>query len=65
MAKKKTKRAKKLARAFKELKKTPPRILAKTAKRKGKKAANRQRIAIAMRKAGIPRKSGSKRKSRR
>ena len=35
----------------KELKKNPPKILAKTRKKKGAKAANKQRIAILLSKA--------------
>ena len=41
----------------KELKNNPPRILAKTAKKKGKAAANKQRVAILLSKA---RKAGAK-----
>jgi hypothetical protein len=44
-----------------ELKENPPRVLAKTRKKKGKKAANKQRVAILLSKARargakIPRK---------
>ena len=42
---------KRLAAAFKEEKTNPPAILAKTAAKKGAKAANAQRIAIAFSKA--------------
>lgn len=45
-----------LKAAFSELKKNPPRILAKTKKKKGKRAANKQRIAIAFSKAGQSKK---------
>lgn len=38
-------------RAFDELEKNPPRILAKTRKKSGKKAADKQRVAIALAKA--------------
>lgn len=38
--------------AFKEMKKNPPAILAKTKAKKGKKAAQKQKIAIALSKAG-------------
>lgn len=37
--------------AFHEVKQTPPKILAKTRKKKGKTQANKQRIAIALSKA--------------
>jgi len=37
--------------AFDEIKANPPAILAKTAKKKGAKAANKQRIAIGLNKA--------------
>lgn len=37
--------------AFDEMKANPPAILAKTAKKKGAKAANKQRIAIGLSKA--------------
>jgi hypothetical protein len=37
--------------AFHEVKQTPPTILAKTRKKKGKTQANKQRIAIALSKA--------------
>ncbi|HEY7195536.1 MAG TPA: hypothetical protein VH439_17465 [Gemmatimonadales bacterium] len=37
--------------AFHEVKQNPPKILAKTRKKKGKKKANKQRIAIALSKA--------------
>ena len=38
--------------AFKELKKNPPKVLKKTAKKHGKKRAEKQKIAIALSKAG-------------
>lgn len=41
-----------LDQAFRELKKNPPKVLAKTKKKKGMKQANKQRVAIAMSKAG-------------
>lgn len=37
--------------AFDEMKANPPAILAKTAKKKGKKAAEKQRVAIGLNKA--------------
>lgn len=40
-----------LSAAFREEKQNPPAILAKTARKKGKAAANRQRVAIAFSKA--------------
>jgi len=49
----------KLQKAFSELKKNPPAIIAKTRKKKGKKAAKEQRIAIALSKAGQSRKNRS------
>ena len=48
------------AAAFKEVKKNPPAVLAKTAKKSGAAQANRQRIAIALSKAGLS-KPGNKR----
>ena len=39
--------------AFHEVKTNPPAILAKTAKKSGAAQANRQRIAIALSKAGM------------
>jgi hypothetical protein len=39
--------------AFHELKANPPAILAKTAKKSGAAQANKQRIAIALSKAGM------------
>jgi hypothetical protein len=39
--------------AFHEVKANPPAILAKTAKKSGAAQANRQRIAIALSKAGL------------
>lgn len=39
------------ANAFNEIKANPPAILAKTAKKKGAKAANKQRVAIGLNKA--------------
>ena len=39
-------------KAFKELKDNPPKILKKTAKKHGKKRAEKQKIAIALSKAG-------------
>jgi hypothetical protein len=41
--------------AFHEVKENPPAILAKTAKKSGAAQANRQRIAIALSKAGMSR----------
>ena len=38
--------------AFKELKKNPPKVLGKTAKKYGKKRAEKQKVAIALSKAG-------------
>jgi len=46
----------KLKAAFKEMKENPPKILAKTAKKSGKKAAQKQKIAIALSKAGMSKK---------
>ena len=40
-----------LNRIAHELKKNPPRVLAKTQRKKGKKAANKQRVAILLAKA--------------
>ena len=40
-----------LSAAFHKLKKEPPKILAKTARKKGKAAAEKQRVAIAFSKA--------------
>jgi hypothetical protein len=40
-------------KAFHEMKINPPAILAKTAKKSGAAQANRQRIAIALSKAGL------------
>lgn len=45
-----------LEKAFKEMKENPPKILAKTAKKSGKKAAQKQKIAIALAKAGKSKK---------
>jgi len=42
--------------AFHEVKENPPAILAKTAKKSGAAQANRQRIAIALSKAGLSKK---------
>lgn len=42
---------KKLVAAFKEMKKKAPRAVKKTLAKKGKKAANKQRVAIAFSKA--------------
>ena len=39
-------------KAFKELKDNPPKILKKTAKKHGKKRAQKQKVAIALSKAG-------------
>ena len=47
-----------LKAAFKEVKKNPPKILAKTRKKSGKKKAEKQKIAIALSKAGRSRKNG-------
>ena len=38
--------------AFKEVKKNPPKVLSKTAKKYGKKRAEKQKVAIALSKAG-------------
>ena len=38
--------------AAKEIKKNPPKILAKTAAKKGKKVAEKQRVAIMLSKSG-------------
>lgn len=46
-----------LSRVGKELKSNPPRVLAKTAKKKGKAQADKQRVAILLSKA---RKAGAK-----
>ena len=46
--------------AFAELKKNPPAILAKTRKKKGAAAANRQRVAIGLSKAGLSKKKSKK-----
>ena len=43
-----TETQKKVKAAFNELKKNPPAVLKKTAKKKGSAAANKQRIAIAL-----------------
>lgn len=40
-----------LQKVGKEIKNNPPRILAKTAKKKGKKAAGKQKVAILLNKA--------------
>lgn len=61
MAKKKTKTQKILASVGRELRKSPPTVLAKTAAKKGSAAAERQRVAILLEKARargahIPRK---------
>lgn len=45
------KRNQKLRAIGRELKRNPPTILAKTRKKKGKKAAEKQRVAILMSKA--------------
>ena len=39
-------------KAFKEVKENPPKILKKTAKKHGKKRAQKQKVAIALSKAG-------------
>ena len=44
--------------AFREVKKKPQKILAKTKKKSGKKRAEKQKIAIALSKAGRSRKNG-------
>ena len=54
---KKTQTKKILCKAGKELKKNPPRILAKTAAKKGAEAAKRQKVAILSSKA---KKAGAK-----
>lgn len=41
----------KMMMAGREMKKNPPRILAKTRRKKGKKAAKRQKVAIMLSKA--------------
>lgn len=46
-----------LSRVGKEIKKNPPRILAKTAKKEGPAAAKKQKVAILLSKA---RKAGAK-----
>lgn len=51
MAKKETKTKKILHRVGTEIKERPPRVLAKTAKKKGAAAAERQRKAILLSKA--------------
>jgi hypothetical protein len=45
------------AAAFHEMKKNPPAILAKTAKKSGAAQANKQRIAIALSKSGLSKPS--------
>lgn len=50
----------KLDAAFRELKANPPKILAKTAANEGAGMANKQRVAIAMSKAGMAKKSGGR-----
>lgn len=52
----KTKSQKILKKVGHEIKTNPPRILAKTAKKKGKKQADKQRVAILLSKA---RKAGA------
>jgi hypothetical protein len=51
MAKKKTKSKGKVEAAFREMKKNPPAILAKTRAKKGAAAAEKQRVAIGLSKA--------------
>jgi len=51
VTKKVSKTKKILSSVGKELKKNPPRILAKTKKKKGKKAMEKQRVAILLSKA--------------
>ena len=52
MAKKKLTKSKRILKAVgRELKKNPPKILAKTRKKKGKKGAEAQRVAILLSKA--------------
>jgi len=51
MSKKKTETQKKVKAAFHEIKKNPPRVLAKTRKKFGAEAAEKQRIAIGLSKA--------------
>lgn len=41
---------------FKEVKKNPPKVLAKTKAKSGAKRANKQRVAIALSKAGKSKK---------
>lgn len=62
MAKKLGKAAKKakLSAIFGEMQDNPPAILAKTAAKKGAAQANKQRVAIAMSKAGMSKKKNSK-----
>lgn len=62
--KKQTKAAKRVKRAFQELEARPPAILAATRRKKGAKAANRQRVAIAFAKAGLGRKKKSKKRGK-
>jgi hypothetical protein len=57
MAKKETKTKKILREVGEELKKNPPKILAKTRREKGKEAAEKQRKAILLSKA---RRAGAK-----
>ena len=45
------------AAAFKEVHDNPPKILAKTARKKGKAQAEKQRVAIALSKSGLSRGS--------
>ena len=45
--------------AFAEVKNNPPKILAKTRKKKGKAAARKQAIAIALSKSGLSKKKKS------
>ena len=47
-----------LEQAGREIKKNPPAILAKTRRKKGKKAAEKQRVAILLSKARAGRKRG-------
>lgn len=51
MAGKKTRTARILSSVGHELKENPPRIVLKTQRKKGKEAANKQRVAILLNKA--------------